>query len=311
MSEILVVGSLAYDGIQTPAGKVDRALGGSANYFSLAASLFAKVRVVGVVGEDYGAQDEELLRSRGVDLQGLERVKGKTFHWEGRYEGDMNEAITMKTELNVFEHFNPKLPETFRDSSFVFLANIAPELQMQVLEQVKAPKFVGMDTMNFWISSKKDALLKVLSKVDVVLINETEAQMLTGAANAISAAPLITAMGPSAVVIKRGEYGFAMYSKTDGYYILPAMPIPEVIDPTGAGDTFAGGFFGFLAKLNRKPTVSDMREACVAGTLLASFTIQDFSVKALSKVTSDEMRMRETQYNKVIGCNTAPSVTRG
>lgn len=301
MSEILVVGSLAYDGITTPSGRVDRALGGSANYFSLAASLSAPVRVVGVVGEDYAKEDEELLRSRGVDLSGLERVKGKTFFWEGRYEGDLNEAITMKTELNVFEHFNPKLPEKFRESSFVFLANIAPELQMQVLEQVKAPKFVGMDTMNFWISSKKDALLKILSKVDVVLINEHEAEMLTGAANAISAAPKITAMGPRAVVIKRGEYGFAMYCKEQGFYILPAAPIPEVVDPTGAGDTFAGGFFGYLAKLGRVPTSQDMRAACIAGTLLASFTIQDFSVRALAKVNADAVQRRENEYLKVIG----------
>ncbi|HRO66273.1 MAG TPA: PfkB family carbohydrate kinase [Pseudobdellovibrionaceae bacterium] len=301
MSEILVVGSLAYDGVETPAGKVDRALGGSANYFSLAASLFAGVRVVGVVGEDYAAEDEGLLKARNVDLSGLERVAGKTFFWKGKYEGDLNEAITLTTELNVFESFNPKLPEKFRDSNFVFLANIAPELQLQVLEQVKKPKFVGMDTMNFWISSKKEALLKILSQVDVVLINEKEAQMLTGAANAISAAPKITEMGPRAVVIKRGEYGFALYTKDEGFHILPAMPIPEVIDPTGAGDTFAGGFFGHLARLDRVPSTADMRDACVAGTLLASFTIQDFSVRSLSKVTLDDIRLRSRDYLKVIG----------
>ncbi|MBX3040598.1 MAG: bifunctional hydroxymethylpyrimidine kinase/phosphomethylpyrimidine kinase [Bdellovibrionaceae bacterium] len=301
MSEILVVGSLAYDGVETPAGKVDRALGGSANYFSLAASLFAGVRVVGVVGEDYAVEDENLLKSRNVDLSGLERVAGKTFFWKGKYEGDLNEAITLTTELNVFESFNPKLPEKFRDSNFVFLANIAPELQLQVLEQVKQPKFVGMDTMNFWISSKKESLLKILSRVDVVLINEKEAQMLTGASNAISAAPKITEMGPRAVVIKRGEYGFALYTKDEGFHILPAMPIPEVIDPTGAGDTFAGGFFGHLARLDKVPSAADMRDACVAGTLLASFTIQDFSVKSLSKVTLDDVRLRSRDYLKVIG----------
>ena len=188
MSDILVVGSLAYDSIATPSGKVARALGGSANYFSLAASLQAKVRVVGVVGEDYDAADYELLHSREVDLAGLEKVPGKTFHWEGSYEGDMNEAKTLKTELNVFEYFKPKLPAHYRDSAFVFLANIAPALQMEVLEQVQNPQFVGMDTMNFWIQSAKAELLKVLKKVDVILINETEAEMLTGAANAIAAA---------------------------------------------------------------------------------------------------------------------------
>lgn len=300
MSEILVVGSLAYDSIETPSGKVSRALGGSANYFSLASSLFGQVRVVGVVGEDYDLNDELMLRQRGVDLSGLEKVAGKTFHWEGRYQGDLNEAQTLKTELNVFEHFNPKLPAAHRDSKFVFLANIAPELQLQVLEQVKAPLFTGMDTMNFWISSKKEALMKVLSRVNVVLINETEAEMLTGAQNAISAAPMITALGPTAVVIKRGEYGFAMYHKTDGYFMLPAMPIPSVVDPTGAGDTFAGGFFGHLAKLNRVPTAADMKEACMTGTLLASFTIQDFSVKSLAKVGLADLEKRRADYLKVI-----------
>lgn len=300
MSEILVVGSLAYDSIETPAGRVERALGGSANYFSLAASLYAPVRVVGVVGDDYAVSDEQILVTRKVDLAGLERVRGKTFHWEGKYEGDMNEAQTMLTELNVFEHFNPKLPESYRDSNFVFLANIAPELQAQVLDQVHRPKFVGMDTMNFWIMSRREALVKTLSRVNVLLINETEAKMLTGAKNGIAAAPLITEMGPSVVIIKRGEYGFSMYSRDEGYFILPAMPIPEVVDPTGAGDTFAGGFFGTLAMLNRVPTVNDMRRACVNGTLLASFTIQDFSVKALARVTEAEIASRYDQYLKVI-----------
>jgi sugar/nucleoside kinase (ribokinase family) len=300
MSEILVVGSLAYDSIQTPSGKVDRALGGSANYFSLAASLFSKVRVVGVVGEDYDQADYEMLNSRGVDLSGLSRVPGKTFHWAGSYEGDLNEAKTLKTDLNVFEHFNPQLPAHFQDSSFVFLANIAPELQLQVLEQVKSPKFVGMDTMNFWISIKKEKLLEVVKKVDLVLINEGEAKMLTGAPNAISAAPMITAMGPSAVVIKRGEYGFAMYTKAEGYFILPAMPIPTVIDPTGAGDTFAGGFFGYLAAQKTTPTIANLKQACIMGSMMASHTIQDFSVKALAKVTLGNLETRLTEYKKVI-----------
>jgi len=300
MSEILVVGSLAYDSIKTPSGNADRALGGSANYFSLAASIFAKVRVVGVVGEDYDQADYELLNSRGVDLAGLSKVPGKTFHWAGSYEGDMNEAKTLATELNVFESFNPVLPEHFKNSSFVFLANIAPELQLQVLEQVKSPKFVGMDTMNFWISSKKDKLLEVLKKVNLVLINETEAKMLTGASNAISAAPLITDMGPQAVVIKRGEYGFAMYTKDEGYFILPAMPIPTVVDPTGAGDTFAGGFFGYLAAQKTVPTVANMKQACIIGSMMASHTIQDFSVKALARVTHEALEKRLSEYKKVI-----------
>lgn len=300
MSEILVVGSLAYDSIKTPTGKVDRALGGSANYFSLAASLFSRVRVVGVVGEDYSTEDFDLLNKRNVDTTGMTVHHGKTFHWSGSYEGDMNEAITHATELNVFEHFDPKLPEHYKDSKFVFLANISPDLQLKVLEQVKSPLFVGMDTMNFWINSKINDLKAVLQKVDVVLINETEAMMLTGTANAIEAAPKVCAMGPKALVIKRGEYGFVMYSKEDGFFILPAFPLEKVTDPTGAGDTFAGGFFGYLASLNRKPTVNDLRMACVKGTNLASFTIQDFSVKALAQTTLKDLDARLEKYMQVV-----------
>jgi sugar/nucleoside kinase (ribokinase family) len=300
MSDILVVGSLAYDSIETPSGRVDRALGGSANYFSLAASLFAKVRVVGVVGEDYEESDYKLLQSRGVDLEGLEKVSGKTFHWEGKYEGDMNEAKTLRTELNVLEHFNPKLPESYKNSAFVFLANIVPALQLEVLNQVKNPQFVGMDTMNLWIEIANADLLKVLKKVDVVLINETEAEMLTGADNAIAAAAKLVELGPKAVVIKRGEYGFIMYSKEEGYFVLPAFPIAKVTDPTGAGDTFAGGFFGYLASLKTKPTVKDMKQACIFGSILANHTIQDFSVKALAKTTLADLEKRMGEYRKVI-----------
>jgi len=300
MSEILVVGSLAYDSIKTPSGSAPRTLGGSANYFSLSASLLSKVRVIGVVGEDYSAEDEKLLTSRGVDLSGLEKVKGQTFHWEGFYEGDMNEAKTLKTELNVFEHFNPKLPDSHRDAKFVFLANIAPGLQMQVLEQVKNPLFVGMDTMNFWISSQKPGLLMVLKKVDVVLINEGEARMLTGKDSAVTAAKELTNLGPSAVVIKRGEYGFMLYHKEHGFFSLPAVPTEHVVDPTGAGDTFAGGFFGYLSSLNKKPHFEDLKKACVAGTLLASFTIQDFGVKALAQVNKEMLSARKNEYKKSV-----------
>ena len=299
MSEILVVGSLAYDSITTPSGKADRALGGSANYFSLASSLFSKVRVVGVVGEDYDQKDIELLKSRSVDISGMKVQPGKTFHWEGSYEGDLNEAITHKTELNVFEKFDPELPAHYKDSKFVFLANISPDLQLKVLSQVEAPMFVGMDTMNFWITSKLNDLKQVLKKVDTVLINEGEAMMLTGAANGIAAAKKMMEMGPRCLVIKRGEYGFMMYTKEEGFFILPAFPIEKVVDPTGAGDTFAGGFFGYLASLNRKPTVQDLKEACVKGTILASFTIQDFSVGSLAKVALKDLDQRLGEYRKV------------
>lgn len=300
MSEILVVGSLAYDSVQTPSGKVDRALGGSANYFSLAASLFSKVRVVGVVGEDYEQKDFDLLKNRNVDTSGMTVQKGKTFHWSGYYEGDMNEAITKATDLNVFEHFDPRLPEHYKDSKFVFLANISPDLQVKVLDQVQKPLFVGMDTMNFWITSKIEDLKKVLKRVDVVLINEHESMMLTGTSNAIEAAAKVCEMGPKALVIKRGEYGFVMYTKEQGFFILPAFPMEKVTDPTGAGDTFAGGFFGYLASLGRAPALADLKMACMKGTILASFTIQDFSVGALAKTTLKDLDQRLEKYLQVI-----------
>lgn len=299
MSEILVVGSLAYDTIATPNGKVDRTLGGSANYFSLAASLYSQVRVVGVVGEDYDAKDLEMLKSRKVDTLGMQKQPGKTFHWSGEYKGDMNEAITLATDLNVFEHFNPELPPSYKNSSYVFLANIDPELQLRVFEQIEKPKLVGSDTMNFWISSKLPQLKQVLAKVDVLLINEGEAKMLSKRANAIAAADEILKMGPKAVVIKRGEYGFVLYSK-EGYFILPAYPIANVVDPTGAGDTFAGAFFGYLAKLNKGFDLAALKEACVHGCMMASFTVQNFGVEGLKKLTWADVEKRHEEYKRVV-----------
>lgn len=298
MSDILVVGSLAYDSISTPAGKTDRTLGGSANYFSLAASLFAKVKIVGVVGDDYAPNDLSLLTSRGVDVAGLQKKAGKTFHWAGQYDGNMNEAHTLATDLNVFGDFNPELPESYKDSSYVFLANIDPVLQLRVLEQVKKPKFVGADTMNFWISSKKDTLLQVLKKIDALLINEGEAEMLTGKTNAIAASDDLLQMGPKAVVVKRGEYGFVLRTK-EGHFILPAFPIANVVDPTGAGDTFAGAFFGTLAKSNKGLDLASLKEACVNGCLLASFTVEAFGVAKLKDLTMEKVNSRGESYNRV------------
>ena len=296
--QILVVGSLAYDSIETPRGKVEKTLGGSANYFSVAASLFAPVRVVGVVGEDYAASDMALLKERQVDTTGMVVARGKTFHWEGAYENDMNEAKTLKTDLNVFEHFNPELPEAYKSSEFVFLANIHPQLQTRVLDQVKSPLFVASDTMNLWINMCRPDLLKVLARVHTLLINEGEAKLLTGAPNAIAAASEILQMGPKFVVIKRGEFGFLMYG-AEGFFMLPAVPISDVIDPTGAGDSFAGGFFGYLASRSQPHfTTDDLKWACIFGSVMASFTVQGFGLSALRKVTKQDVETRLNLFEK-------------
>ncbi len=299
MSDLLVVGSLAYDSIETPQSQTARTLGGSANYFSLAASMYSKVRVVGVVGEDYADIDLKLLQDRSVCTLGLQKKAGRTFHWSGSYKEDMNEAITLATELNVFEHFNPELPETYTNTPYVFLANIDPELQLKVLDQIKNPKFVGSDTMNFWIKSKPEVLKKVLARVDVLLINEGESKLLTGKPNAIAAAQEILKMGPKAVVVKRGEYGFVLNTQ-EGLHILPAFPIADVVDPTGAGDTFAGAFFGFLSKRNQKIDNEALKQACVQGCLLASYTVQRVGVAALVGLNWAEVESRFNQYQGII-----------
>lgn len=299
MSEILVVGSVAYDTISTPSGRVENTLGGSANYFALAASLYTQINVVGVVGQDYKKEDLDLFKRRPVCLEGLQQVPGKTFHWEGRYEGDLNEAITLETQLNVFEKFDPTLPKNYRQSHFVFLANIDPILQLKVLDQVDSPKFVASDTMNFWIQSAKENLRKVLSRVDLLLINEKEAQQLTGNRNTIQAAREIVAMGPRGVVIKRGEYGFVLYAE-EQFFILPAYPVSSVVDPTGAGDTFAGGFFGYLAKIDSAWNLQHLKQACIHGCIMASFTVEGFGVAALRHLDWPMVEKRIADYYQVI-----------
>lgn len=299
MSEILVVGSLAYDSISSPEGKVAKTLGGSANYFSLAAHHFAKVRVVGVVGNDYGDDDLNMLKSRNVDTEGLQIVDGKTFHWEGKYEGDMNDAITINTELNVFEHFDPKLPQSYQDSSFAFLANIDPSLQMNVLEQIKTPKIVASDTMNLWINIKKPELLKVIEKVDLLVINEGESTMLTETQNAIAAAEEILQLGPKAVIIKRGEYGFILKTK-ENFFALPAYPVARVVDPTGAGDSFAGGLFGYLASKDQEISFENLKQGCIRGAVIASFTVQEFGVTPLKELSEDKLNTRLEEYLQMV-----------
>ena len=304
MSEVLVVGSLAYDSVKTPAGKAERSLGGSANYFSVSSSLFTHVRVVGVVGADYLDSDREILKKRGVDLEGMQVVPGKTFHWEGTYEQNLNEAVTLKTELNVFANFNPELPAKYRNSKFVFLANIDPILQLKVLSQIEKPIFVGMDSMNFWINSKQHDLIQVMKKVDIVFVNETEAKMLTQQENAITAIKKVAELGPEYVVVKRGEYGSTVYSKTHGFFQCPALPVERVVDPTGAGDSFAGGFFGYLASLrassNEKPTWKELKEATLAGTVMSSQTIQDFSLRALLNIDKNKYQALNLELLKTI-----------
>ena len=299
MNSILVVGSVGYDTITTPRGQRQNILGGSANYFSMAAALFTPVNVVGVVGDDYQPEHRRWLEDRKVDLRGLQTVEGKTFRWEGRYERDMNEAKTLATHLNVFENFRPAIPEAYRDSSMVFLANIDPVLQLQVLEQVRSPRLIAADTMDYWINSKKPDLLKVLKRIDVLLINEGELRRLTGNWNTIQAAREVLRMGPKTVVIKRGEYGFVLLSENN-FFIWPAFPVEEVVDPTGAGDTFAGGFLGSLAQLGRDCTLADFKEACLTGSLLASFTVQDFGLDGLKRVTRAALVERSKTYRQII-----------
>jgi sugar/nucleoside kinase (ribokinase family) len=298
MADILVVGSLAYDSISTPEGNRDHILGGSANYFSVGASLFTKIQVVGVVGEDYSADDLKKLEARNVDVSGLEKVSGKTFHWKGEYKEDMNEAITHATELNVFQDFDPKLPESYKDTDCVFLANIDPELQLKVLSQVNSPKLVACDTMNLWIDIKLDTLKEVLKRVHVLLINETEALMLTKTRNAIAASQEILKMGPEAVVVKRGEYG-CLLRKGDEIFMYPAYPLPSVKDPTGAGDTFAGGFLGSLAKSGLETDMKTLKRCCLYGGALAAYTVEGFGLESLEKVTTETLESRVKSYENL------------
>ncbi len=301
MSEVLVVGSLAYDSVKTPSGCAEKSLGGSANYFSVSASFFTKVRVVGVVGSDYQDADREILKSRNVDLSGLQVVAGETFHWAGTYEQNLNEAVTLKTELNVFADFNPELPENYKNSSYVFLANIDPVLQLKVLSQIQNPKFIGMDSMNYWIMSKKEDLISVMKKVNIVFVNETEAKMLTGETNTIKAIKKVSDLGPEFVCVKRGEYGSTLYSKKYGFFQCPSLPVETVVDPTGAGDSFAGGFFGYLSRtVSTNATWTDLKKATLAGTVMSSQTIQDFSLKKLIQVDEKKYTQLLQELSEII-----------
>jgi sugar/nucleoside kinase (ribokinase family) len=300
-SSILAVGSMAFDTIQTPSGKAESVLGGSVNYFSIAASFYAPIEIVGVVGEDFPKSHLDWLSSRKIDVTGVEIVPGKTFHWVGSYDQNLNEAKTLSTALNVFEHFKPKLSPSHQNADYVFLANIDPVLQQSVLDQIKSPKLVACDSMNFWITGKLEELKKTLRRVDILSINEGEAYLLSGRKNIVTAAEFIRNMGPSVVIIKRGEYGAALFTP-QGTFLAPAYPVHSVVDPTGAGDSFAGAFMGFLAEQGADRKLSKekpeewnrlLRRAVLAGCAMASFTVEDFSVHRLMRLEKQELVDRQ------------------
>jgi sugar/nucleoside kinase (ribokinase family) len=289
--ELLVVGSVALDSVATPFGTVREALGGSATFFSYSASFFTGVRLLATVGEDFPREHLELLHARGVDIASLQVSKGRTFRWTGEYGYDLNEAKTLDTQLNVFAEFKPVLTPELRRIPYLFLANIDPVLQLDVLHQMaERPRLVALDTMNFWIRGKREALLRVLSEVDVVTINDGEARELAGEPNLVRATRAIAAMGPKTVVVKRGEYGALMFCG-ETFFMVPAYPLDSVYDPTGAGDTFAGGFVGYLASMDRVDAAT-MRRAIVYGSVMASFAVEDFSLNRLTRLTRDEIGQR-------------------
>jgi sugar/nucleoside kinase (ribokinase family) len=290
---VLVVGSVALDSVQTPFGQVDDILGGAASYFALAASTFTDVQLVAVVGSDFPKEHVELLGTRPIDLAGLQHIaNGKTFRWAGRYDYDMNVAHTLDTQLNVFADFDPQLPDAYRASEFVYLANIVPTLQLSVLEQVRKPKFVGVDSMNFWINNpdtKRD-LTKVIERVDAVFMNDAEIRQYTGTYHLLQAARQILDQGPSVVLIKKGEHGALAVSR-EGVFVTSAFPLEDVKDPTGAGDSFAGGFMGHLGETG-DTSWAGIRRAMAYGSVVASFAVEDFSVKRLIALTREDVRQR-------------------
>lgn len=291
---IVVVGTVAFDTVETPFGREENVLGGSATYFSTSASFFTDVSLVAVVGEDFPEEHVRFLQSREINTDGLQRIPGKTFHWSGKYGYDLNEAQTLDTQLNVLMEFRPDLPESYRDADYLFLANIDPDLQMEVLEQVRSPKLVACDTMNFWISSKPEALKRVLQKVDIVVINEGEARQFTGEPNLVKAARKIIALGCKRLVVKRGEYGVLMFT-ANSIFAAPAFPLEEVFDPTGAGDTFAGGFMGYLANTGDL-SEEGIRQAIVFGSVMASFNVEDFSLDRMKRLDYHEIEARYRSF---------------
>jgi sugar/nucleoside kinase (ribokinase family) len=296
---VVVVGSVAYDGIETPHGKVDRILGGACTYIALSSSYFAKTKIVAVVGDDFAKEDEDLLAGRGIDLEGLERVPGKSFYWSGVYSEDMNDRTTLRTDLNVFADFKPKLPASYRSAPYLILGNIQPALQRSVREQMSAVRLAGGDTMNYWIKDYRDELLATIRDWDFLLINDSEARMLSGEHNLKRAAAKILDMGPHTLVIKRGEYGAVLFHR-DKHFMVPGYLLEEVFDPTGAGDCFAGGFIGYLAQrgydLHGHVGAKELARAVIYGSVMGSFCCEKFGVDRFRTLTRAEIDARFNEF---------------
>lgn len=296
---LLVVGSIALDSIETPFGATADALGGSAVFFSCAASILHPVQVVGVVGHDYPMEKLEPLKARGVDFAGVEHKQGESFRWKGKYSYDLQNRETLETRLGVFADFNPTIPEAFRDARFVLLGNIDPELQLNVLEQIREPALVVCDTMNYWINGKRDALMALLERIDVLMVNDAEARQLSGDWNIYRAARWILKHGPRIAIIKQGEYGAVLVEPNENIFYVPAFPLEEIYDPTGAGDAFAGGFLGHLA---RDPDLShtNLRRAMVFGATMGSFAVERFSVERFHEIGVAEVTARAREFSKLV-----------
>jgi sugar/nucleoside kinase (ribokinase family) len=295
---VLVVGSVALDSVETPFGKAENVIGGSATFFSAAASLLTPVQLVGIVGSDYPVEKLEPLAARGVDLAGLEHAEGESFRWRGRSRHDLNSAETLETRLGVFSHFLPKIPDQFRDAPYLFLGNIDPRLQLEVLRQVHRPQLVACDTMNFWIESRRGDLLDLLREVDLVTLNDGEARQLTEETNLVKAARWIMAHGPKHVIIKKGEHGAFMFNAKSVFF-APAYPLDSVFDPTGAGDAFAGGFFGYLARTDDL-SEANMRRAVVCGCAMGSFAVERFSVDRFFEITEQDLFARIEEFRALV-----------
>jgi sugar/nucleoside kinase (ribokinase family) len=294
---LLAVGTLAFDSIQTPFGNRTEALGGSASFLATSASYFSPTRMVGVIGQDFPEEHLDFFKSRNIDISGVERAAGKTFRWHGKYNDNLNVAHTLETHLNVLEDFDPSLPESYKDSSHLVLGNFEPTLQGKVLAQVSNPKFIACDTMNFWIENARDKLVEILSKVHLLSVNDGEARMLSGEYNLVKAAQAIRKMGPKWLIIKRGEHGALLFDD-DGIFMAPAYPLEVINDPTGAGDSFAGGLMGFIAR-STDITGRTLRQAIITGSVMASFAVEDFSLDRFRQLTQDEIRVRFETFRQL------------